>query len=87
MVDAVNPTPSAKVEPGRQFRWWREGGFRLPALARLTHGRLGAGRWTRNEIAAIDARATAGTKALLWCAEHREPRCVHRALLSGRRGA
>jgi hypothetical protein len=32
-----------------QFRWWREGGFRFPPLARLTNGRYGLGRWTKAE--------------------------------------
>lgn len=36
-----------------------EGGFRCAWLARLTHGRLGLGRWTHTELDLIHARAKA----------------------------
>lgn len=44
-------------EHRRQFRWWREGGFRWPWLARKTGGKVGLGRLTQAEVDRINARA------------------------------
>lgn len=38
--------------------WTCAGGLRWPLLARLTHGRLGLGRWTQAEVDEVWARAT-----------------------------
>lgn len=52
--------------PGRQFRWWREGGFRWPWLARTTNGRWGLGRWTQPEIDRIKAKAAEWARLIDW---------------------
>lgn len=46
------------------IRRWREGGFRIPALARLTNGRYGAGRWTQAETDAIHKAAAKRVKQM-----------------------
>lgn len=84
----VNPDPvSHRAHPDEQhraslvdvqWRFWREGGLRVPALARATRGRIGVGHWTSAELRAVDAAAVPGVAAKRWCATHTVAFCVHR---------